>query len=269
MFDWLKKLFNKPSNSQPARSDAERRVQSVTNQTALPVKPAPAVQPRPVSYTPPVPQPAQPEVVKPSLEPHAEEAQAYLRRLHEKVDSLAERFARGGINRKQFEELFAHYQGEIQSIGQFLAMNPDSEEWKNLVSEGQSILIRRKHAAHLVGVAIYDQRSGLPIRTVGEFGVDPALFVPMLYAYQSATKEIFGAAVRSTQIEGGKWLSFIPGQVTTTLALFSSEPSQEQIKTMENIHRVFETANINQLRSMQVDADALVCPHEYYVGRSF
>jgi hypothetical protein len=56
---------------------------------------------------------------------------------------------------------------------------------------------------------------------------------------------------------------------TTTLALFSTEPSQEQIKTMENVHRVFETANINLLRIMPVEAEALVCPHEYYVGRSF
>jgi hypothetical protein len=264
MFDWLRRLIGKLSPSEPAKNDVERRVQSVTNQPVQQARPVP-VQPRPVATTPP----AQSATAQPSNETHAEEAQTYLKRLHEKVDALAERFARGGINRKQFEELFAHYQGEIQSIEQFMAMNPDSEEWKNLVSEGQSILIRRKHAAHLVGVAIYDQRSGLPIRTVGEFGVDPALFVPMLFAYQSATREIFGGAVRSTQIEGGKWLAFIPGQLSTTLALFSTEPSQEQIKTMENVHRVFETANINLLRVMPVDAGALVCPHEYYVGRSF
>ena len=131
MFDWLRKLIGKLSPSEPAKNDVERRVQSVTNQLVQQARPA-SVQPKPVA-TPP---PAESAAAQPSNETHAEEAQTYLKRLHEKVDALAERFARGGINRKQFEELFAHYQGEIQSIEQFMAMNPDLEEWKNSGQRG-------------------------------------------------------------------------------------------------------------------------------------
>jgi hypothetical protein len=193
-------------------------------------------------------------------------AEEQLEKLHAKIDAAAERFARGEINPVQFQELYSHYQSNIQEIEQFLSMNPDSEEWKNLVTDGQSMILRKRYAARLSGFAIYDHRNGMPLKTIGNFGVDPGLFVPMLYAYQSATKEIFGGAVRSTQIEGGKWLCFVSGKVTTTLALFTTEPSQQQLKTLEKVHSVFENANADRLMVSPVDETTLVCPHEYYLS---
>jgi hypothetical protein len=193
-------------------------------------------------------------------------AEEQLKKLHAKIDATAERFARGEINPVQFQELYAHYQSKIQEMEQFLAMNPDSEEWKNLVGDGQSIILRKRYAARLSGFAIYDHRNGMPLKTIGNFGLDPGLFVPMLYAYQSATKEIFGGAVRSTQIEGGKWLCFVPGKLSTTLALFTTEPSQLQLKNLGKIHSVFENANADKLMITPVDESTLVCPHEYYLS---
>ncbi len=200
--------------------------------------------------------------------PVNEAADRQIDKLHAKLDALAERFAKGNINRVQFQELFSYYQGKIHELETFLSYFPDSKDWKNIVNEGQSIIIRRKYAAKLSGFSIIDHRNGMPLRTIGNFGLDPALFIPMLYAYQSATKEIFGGAVRLTQIEGGKYLVFITGEVTTTLALFSTEPSQQQLKTLEQVHRVFESANVNRLKKSPVDPDTLVCPHEYFLQHS-
>jgi hypothetical protein len=206
---------------------------------------------------------AQPTETKKGVSAAAEEQ---LEKLHAKIDATAERFSRGEINPVQFQELYSHYQSNIQEIEQFLSMNPDSEEWKNLVADGQSMILRKRYAARLSGFAIYDHRNGMPLKTIGNFGIDPGLFVPMLYAYQSATKEIFGGAVRSTQIEGGKWLCFVSGKVTTTLALFTTEPSQQQMKSLEKIHSVFENANAERLMASPVDETTLVCPHEYYLS---
>jgi hypothetical protein len=197
-----------------------------------------------------------------------EDAQVYLEKIRAKEDALAERFASGTVNRKQFEELFAYYQQEIRTISQFLNMNPESDDWRNAVTEGQSILIRRKHATQMIGFSIYDLRTGLPLRTLGDFGVDPALFVPMLFAYQSATKEIFGGEVKSTQIQGGKWLCFIPGVLTSTIALFTTEPSQQQLQNLEQSHKVFEDANSKLLNQERFDAEALLLPHEYFLKHS-
>jgi len=198
----------------------------------------------------------------------SDDARTYLEKVRAKENDLAMSFAAGNINRKQFEEIYAGYQREIRMIEQFLTDNPESLEWKSQVSEGQSILIRKRHRPEMVGFSIYDLRSGLPIKTRGDFGVDPALFVPMLFAYQSATREIFGGEVRLTQIEGGKWLCFIPGSLTSTIALFTNEPTSQQLKSLEQAHKVFEEANQNQLNREIINPDALVLPHDYYLKNS-
>lgn len=195
-------------------------------------------------------------------------AQEQLGKMRSKLDALAERFAAGKINRLQFQELFSFYQQKVRELENILAFNPDSDEWKKIVNEGQSIIIRRKFAAKLKGFSIVDHRNGMPLRTLGDFGLDPALFVPMLYAYQSATKEIFGGQARLTQIEDGKWLVFASGETTTTMALFSTEPSQQQLETLAEVHRVFETANAGRLKQVPVDSVSLVCPHEYFLSHS-
>jgi hypothetical protein len=195
-----------------------------------------------------------------------EDGPAYLERVREKINSLAERYANGSINNRQFHVLYAHYQDEISTIEQYLTLNPESDEWKNAVKEGQSVLIRRKNTAQLLGFSIYDNLSSMPLKTLGQFGVDSDLFVPMLASYQSASHEIFGGGMRSTQIEGGRWLCFTPGELTTTLALFSTEPSGKQMKTLEQLHTLFEKANKIKLETPPIDVDALVCPHEFFIS---
>jgi len=200
--------------------------------------------------------------------PSAEKgAQEYIDKLHAKIDTLAERFAKGEINRQQFQELFGYYQIEIANLENYLAQNPDSARWKEMVSEGQSILIRKRSATRLLGYSIYHTYSGLPIRTFGDFGLAPALFVPMLSAYQSATQEIFGAAMQATQIEGGRWLSFIPGEITTAIVLFSTEPAQQQLTRLRQAHRVFEQANRKMLEQKHIDGDNLIVPMDYFLQR--
>lgn len=243
MFNWLKKKKKPTAPASPAQPTIPIQRPSTAQ---LPQKSAPVEPDRSINKT-------------------HEDAQIYLDKIRAKEDALAERFATGNVNRKQFEELFAYYQQEIRTISQFLSMNPESSEWKNAVTEGQSILIRRKHATQMIGFSVYDLRTGLPLRTMGDFGVDPALFVPMLFAYQSATKEIFGGEVKSTQIQGGKWLCFIPGALTSTIALFTTEPSQQEMKNLEQSHKVFEDANAKLLHQEPVDVNALVLPHEYFL----
>lgn len=202
----------------------------------------------------------------PALTPTSrQEAEDYLQRTREKIQYLAQRFAEGGLNRKQFEDLYAYYQNEIQRLEFFMYENPLGEDWRSVVSEGQSVMIRRKSTAKLVGFAIYENHSGMPLRTAGDFGIDPALFVPMLHSYRSATREIFGGQVQTTQIEGGKWVCFIPGRYSTTLALFSMEPAGKQLTAMEGVQQLFESANRAILERNPIDPSSLVCPQEFFL----
>jgi hypothetical protein len=203
----------------------------------------------------------------PALPDSVAQARQYLAKVEEKLDKLAEDFNAGTINRDQFQSLYVHYQRETRTIEGLIESASDPESWKGAVTEGQSLYIRRQHAARAEGYAIYGNESGMPIGTLGRFELDPALLVPMLSSYRSAAQEIFGAGMRSTEIEDGRWLCFVPGEFTTMLAVFSNDPASKQLEFLEDLHRLFERANRDKLANPPVEARSLLFPHEYYLGQ--
>lgn len=243
----LRWLLGKSSNGQDGR-----------RQTAAPL--GPEWRTRPVAESPPVPPPD-------GRARSVEEARAYRDRVTEKMHRLAEEFANGTINRAQFERLFEHYQRERKAIQAWLDSQEQPEDWRQAVQEGKSVVIRARHVARVLGYAIYRNDSGMPLCTIGKFDLDPALAVPMLSAYRSAAQEIFGGGVRSTQVESGQWLTFIPGEFTTLLAIFSTEPARAQLARLEELHRIFERANRERLAQGATDTHGLVFPHYHYLGR--
>jgi hypothetical protein len=196
-----------------------------------------------------------------------EQAQAYLARVRAKLFDLAESFNAGTTNRAQFQNLYVHYQREIRSIEAMIEHAPGSGNWRGAVTEGESVMIRRKHIARAQGYAIYENDSGMPLGTLGRFDLDPALLVPMLSAFRSATREIFGAGMRSTQTEGGRWVCFVPGKFTTMLAVFNTEPAGRQLEFLDDLHHLFEQANLRLLANRPFDPSTLLFPHEYFLGR--
>jgi hypothetical protein len=217
--------------------------------------------------------PSQPVVPKepvvsslPVIDPQLQ-ARSYLEKVRSKTSRLAEDFNAGIINRDQFQHLFTHYQQEIRNVEGLMEFSPTTQQWREVITEGESMLIRRKHLARAEGYAIFLTDSGMPLSTLGRFELDPALFVPMLSAYRSATKEIFGSGIRSTAIEGGRWLCFVPGVYTTMLAVFTAEPAGKQLQLLEELHRLFERANRRQLSAGQSDPNKLIFPHEYFLGQ--
>lgn len=197
----------------------------------------------------------------------ADDADQYLNRLQKKINKLAEEFASGAINRDQFQQLFDHYQKERRAIVNWKETTAGMGNWQDISSEGKSIVIRSRHSAKVIGYAVYANESGMPLSTIGEFELDPELAVPMLSSYRAATKEIFGGEISSTEIEGGRWLCFVRGERTTLLALFSNQPANRQMKIIEDLHRLFESANRRHLAEPPYDPDALAFPHSSFLGR--
>jgi len=214
--------------------------------------------------SPPKPKPA-PEKTSPQAQ--SDQAREYLSRVQAKITRLAEEFASGTINRSQFNELFEHYQRERRTIEAWMESAGDRDDWRKASSEGKSVIIRRRNTAGVVGYAIYENDSGMPLSTIGRFEIDSALAVPMLSSFRSATAEIFGGGVQSTQIEGGRWMCFVPGELTTLMALFTTEPATQQLKSLEELHLLFEQANKPFLQAQPVDPEALVFPHGHFLGR--
>lgn len=241
MFKWLRRLF---------------KGQSLQEQDTEPLPKGSLPQPSP---PPPIHTPI--EVDSPA------QANEYLEKVQAKINRLAEEFASGAINQVQFQELFDHYRREQRTVKRWMEIAPDSNAWQEATTEGKSVIIREGHAARVLGYAVYENDSGMPLNNIGKFEIDSELVIPMLSSFRAATQEIFGAGMRSSQIEGGKWLCFVPGKFTTLMALFSTSPSSRQLDSLEELHRLFERANRNLLDRSMIDPGELVFPHTYFLGR--
>jgi hypothetical protein len=170
------------------------------------------------------------------------EAQAFIENLREKMAALAEDFAAGHINRQQFESVYVHYREQRQMI-EGLLTSMTSSAWRKAVAEGETAILLKRSTAKVLSYALYENDSSILLASSGDFKIDPAVVVPMLSAYRSATAEAFGAGIRNSEIEGGRWLTFIPGRQTTFIVLFSIQPARGQLDMLEDLHRDFETAN--------------------------
>jgi hypothetical protein len=197
----------------------------------------------------------------------AQEGQQFIAQVHQKMSKLVQEFANGTINRTQFHKLYDRYQRQIMTVAQLIA-EADPTAWRDAIADSEdTLLIKKRLTAKAVGMSVYDNQSGMPIETLGEFAIEPELIVPMLSSYRSAAAEIFRAGMRSTEMENGQWLCFVPGSYTTLIALFSLEPSDNQLKMVERMHRDFENANRNALEAGHADPEKLAYPFYSFVQR--
>jgi hypothetical protein len=248
--DRLRKILGgAESSADPSANQSGSSARSVpaANNDPGATRPMPAVSAAPIEpaksvgrdrYTPP---PLNQSKLPAS--PSPSDVRARLQELRAKMAHISEEFATGEINRMQFEAIYKHYQEQLQQIENLMYAQPGSDAWQGAVTQGTTGRLRERHKAEVISYAIYDNASSMPLATVGSFNIDTSLLVPMLSSFRSATAEMFGAGLRSTEIEGGRWLCFVPGPHTTLIALFSIEPAKLQLNLIEDLHKDFETAN--------------------------
>jgi len=172
-------------------------------------------------------------------------ARAYQAELQRKMTALAEDFSLGKINRRQFEAVYTHYREQRQLIDA-LIYSMSSDTWRKAVAEGLTGPLLQRNAAQVVAYALYDNTTNLPLAMSSQFKLDAALIAPMLAAYRAAATDL-GAKINSSEIEGGRWLCFVPGHYTTFVVLFSVEPARAQLTFLEDLHHDFELANAKRL----------------------
>jgi hypothetical protein len=266
--DRLRRILNGNPNqrlAQPDRASSAIRAASRSEvntmpieQTSAPIRPAASldatVPTRPIDPMPAeVHQtPAMLRPLKPDSLGDVNEARAFIENLRQKMAALAEDFATGRINRQQFESVYGHYREQRQMV-ESLLNSMTSSAWRRAVAEGETAMLLKRSTAKVMSYAIYANLSGVLLASSGNFKIDPAVVVPMLSAYRSATAEAFGAGIRNSEIEGGHWLTFVPGRFTTFIALFTLEPAREQLTLLEDLHRDFETANAVTLQHGEIE----------------
>jgi hypothetical protein len=183
---------------------------------------------------------------------------AFLEQLDTKLDRTVQDFADGIINRAQFENLYRHYQNQRRVIQGYLES----------VKPGESLIIRRQYAAKVLAYSVYDNESSLPLHTVGDFPLENELVVGFLSGFRSASTEILGAGAQKAVAEDGKVLVYIPGQDTTLIVLYSSEPAEVDIRGLRQAHQHFEKVNGPTLLDKPINASALLFVYDLYLTKS-
>jgi hypothetical protein len=187
------------------------------------------------------------------LDPAVEQ---HLQQLEAKLDRTVQDLADGLINRAQFENLYRHYQNQRRMVQGLVAEG--SGQVPASLTAGESMVIRQRYEAKMLAYAVYDNESGVPLRTVGNFPVDSDLVVGFLSGFRSATAEILGAGAAKAEAEDGKVLCFVPGQYCTLLVLYSSDPAEVAIQSLRSLHAHFETLNAALLKQRPIPSDTLL-----------
>jgi len=179
-----------------------------------------------------------------------DEGWKYLDRVRDKLNKLVEDFANGRVNRAQFEELYAHYQHERSAVERLMTSGPSTDAWRMAVTEGQSINIRRRLAARVLGYAVFSSPDETPLRVYGEFAtLDGKWVSPLLEKVQN--NKLFVVGRFETGSDETTCLCAVTGEFTTLLVLFSMEPARVQMQSLEDLHCHFEQANFRVLSRRQ------------------
>lgn len=200
-------------------------------------------------------EPPQKAVESPSADPDPEVVRA-LEEVETKIDRTVQDLADGLINRAQFENLYRHYQNQRKMLQGLL--DEGSGQVPSSVIDGESMIIRQRYAAKVLAYAVYDNESSVPLYTVGDFPVDSDLVVGFLSGFRSAAAEILGAGAAKAEAEDGKVLCYVPGQYSTLIVLYSSNPAEIHIQGLRKVHSHFETLNTGLLKQRPISTDALL-----------
>ncbi|WP_119065434.1 hypothetical protein [Aggregatilinea lenta] len=188
------------------------------------------------------------------------QAQEFIAQIQCKIDRLLQDFADGQVTRAQFQRLYDRYQRQIGTVQQLLA-SAEHKSWREAIFETEDTLkLKKRFTAKPLGMRLYGIQNGQRIHTLGEFPIDDQLIAPLLHSCRATLPDSFRAGTRSAELENGQWLCFMPGRHTVLMALFSLQPSGDQLETLEHMHEDFEEVNLAALQSSRPEAEDLVYP---------
>lgn len=203
------------------------------------------------------------ELDEPVAESLGDDPDTALHAIEEKMAQVTQELTEGQINQAQFQALYTHYAEQKTLILRLLSRDPHTDAWQRAASEGYTGILRKRHAARLEGLAIYDNWTGGIIRVFGTVDVPERTIAPLLESLRDRDTDLpEQRRPLSTQIEGGRWLSYYRGTFVTVLGVYSAEPSAVQLIQQANLHEQFEKVNHNLLEIGYADADDLAYPQQ-------
>lgn len=187
----------------------------------------------------------------------------FIAQIKTKIDSLLSEFATGKLNREQFHAVYDHYSSQLRMAESAL----NAGETMAQVDSPATVAIMESRMGKALGVVIYNNRNGTTVETLGDFDVPPSRVSAILNDFTMLIETGKAIEHRIEKVDTTHWLLFVGGQHTTIVTLFRNEPSLQQAREMERLHRDFESANQHYFKSAQFDATKLAYPFLVFIQR--
>lgn len=191
-------------------------------------------------------------------------AEAFKAELQVKIQSLIAEFAEGKISREQFNVIYGRYSGQM-AIADHALISGNPEAVSIAQTGIPTIAVREAYMGKAIGLAIYHNKSGMMVDTLGNFDVPIGLVSHVLNDITEMMETNRLIDRRTEKIGPQQWLLFAAGRYTTVVTLFRNEPSPMQSREIERLHHDFEEANRAFLQRESVDKEKLVYPFLVFV----
>jgi hypothetical protein len=198
------------------------------------------------------------------VEKSVAEGKAFIKATRQKMDQLVGEFADGKLNRDQFQTLYDRYQSQINGV-QAVLHETDPSSWTDMLDGEKTFNIRKRLMAKALGMAIYNDKTGVLLETLGDFSVDPLRISQLMLQLSDVKTEVSSDGEKErpqivAELETKEWIFLAKGDYTTVVIVFSREPTTPQIETIVQILQDFEKANVSQFTMAHVTADQFAMP---------
>lgn len=215
----------------------------------------------------PVPNAAPPAVSEPTVDSPTDPKGA-LNVLRRKMETIADEFAEGKINRAQFNAMYKRYSEQRTIIERLLQRNPETDAWRQVMStKGYTSFLRSHFEAQPVYYAVHSHQEAKPIIMGGSKRSDEVFIDPVLrMLWQMPNRPKSGVGRKTMQ--NGEWLILVVGEYALTAVVFSLEPSIAQARLVRDLHNDFERANQAALARNWIVPERMVFPQRALVEAS-
>jgi len=193
-------------------------------------------------------------------------AEEFKESVEAKIRDLVLDFSKGNISREQFQVIYERYNNQLDMANQ--ALYGSNAEALDAAQTGPStVAIRQSLMGKAIGMAIYHNKSGTMIETLGDFEVPVHQLSARLndISMQIENRDFVETVIEKLSNE--VWLVYAAGKFTTIVTVFRNEPSQMQTREINRLHHDFEQANASNISKERVDASKLAYPFMVFIKK--
>jgi hypothetical protein len=180
--------------------------------------------------------------------------------LRTKMETIADEFAEGKINRAQFNAMYKRYSEQRTIIERLLQRDPKTDAWRQVMNtKGHTSFLRSHFEAQPLYYAVHAHQQTKPIITGGKQSVNDAGIQTVLHMIWQMNNRPKTGVGRKT-LANGEWLILALGEHALTVVTFSLEPSIVQARLVRDLHNDFERANLAALARNWIVPERMVFP---------